>query len=76
MRKEIRRILFRLERILLIILFLICIKFAPTQPGFWIGVFMLSLLMNKFEDSIRSEYDDTTKNMLRKLLEEEINNER
>jgi uncharacterized membrane protein YtjA (UPF0391 family) len=68
---EIRKILFRIEKILLIILFCICIKFNPSQPTFWIAMFLISFIMNKFEDSIRREYDDTTTQRLRKLMDED-----
>lgn len=71
MHKEIRTILFRLERILIMILFMFCIKFSATQFSFWVAVIMLSIIMNKFEDAIRREYDDTTANRLKKLMDED-----
>ena len=56
----------------MIFLFGIVMNFDMSQPRFWLGIFMVSLILNKFEDSIRKEYDDTTMDRMEKLMKEEL----
>lgn len=70
--KDIHRMVFRMEKFLMIFLFGIVMNFDMSQPRFWLGIFMVSLILNKFEDSIRKEYDDTTMDRMEKLMKEEL----
>lgn len=69
--KAITKIFFRLERLLIFALFAISIKFNPNQFAFWLSIFLVSIILNKFEDSIRAEYNDTTRDRLKRLREGE-----
>lgn len=70
--KEIWKMSFRLEKMAMFFLFGISMKFNMNQPNFWIAIFLVCLIIDRFEDSIRREYNDTTRDKLKRLIEEEM----
>lgn len=70
--KEIWKMTFRIEKMAMFFLFGILMKFNMNQPNFWIAIFLVCLIIDRFEDSIRREYDDTTRDKLKRLIEKEM----
>lgn len=68
---EILKMAFRLEKFLTYIIFAFIVKFEVNQLEFWITLFMFSLILDKLENSIRREYNDTTKDKIERLIKEE-----
>ena len=68
--KDIHRIVFRLEKFLILFLYGISMKFGIDNPSFWLCLFMLCLIMYKFEESIRKEDDDTIIRFMSRPIQE------
>ena len=67
---DLNRMFFRLEKFVAIFLVMSFLKFEFNQWQFWLVVFMFCFVLDKLEESIRREYDDTTKDRLKRLMEE------
>lgn len=72
---EIWKITFRKERLIAYVLLVVFMKFSIEQWQFWVLCFMISLVLDKFEDSVRREYDDTTRDKLERLMKEQMGEE-
>ena len=68
---EIWKMTFRKERVIAYIIFCTFMKFNPEQWQFWLICFMLAFVLDKFEDSVRREYNDSTLEKLERLMKEE-----
>ena len=68
---EIWKMTFRKERLITYLLLVAFMKFSIDQWQFWILCFMMSIVLDKFEDSVRREYNDSTRDKLIRLMEEQ-----
>lgn len=68
---EIWKMTFRKERLIAYALLCVFMKFNIDQWQFWVLCFMMALVLDKFEDSVRREYDDSTRDKLERLMKEE-----
>lgn len=67
---DLNRMFFRIEKFIAVFILFSFMKFDINQWEFWLILFMYCFVMDKFEDSIRREYDDTIRGRLERLMKE------
>jgi len=68
---EIWKMTFRFERLVIYCMVMAFSRFDIHAWKFWIAVYMIGLVLDKFEDSVRREYNDSTKEKIIRLIKEQ-----